>query len=377
MLLGLPLIALAVLGLFGPGRHRFMIGTGVVGLAGLALALVAPGLTVMTSVDGPRTPWVGVPLDVFGLACAGIALVGLAGRRPSSAVAKAMFHPASGAVAGAVACAVAGIAVWSGVVATLRPQAQPLPDVVQSQFTGPRSVRALVLTAAPDGSVTYRVQGAEVGQPASDFDLPVPSGGSQAAAAVSDLLGGQGDAAAIALHRLAIGFVVMTGDTVGRQQLTSTLQSGGALIALVTSGNHNVWRVVPQTVADGTRSVASSRILVVSGTGSAQTMQEVRSGAWHAATSVPLPLGATDRQIRVAEPAGWARTAEVSYAGRTLHPRVVDGVVSYALPAEAGRLSIEQRPTLQRTRTAQAALWLLVLFVALPFGNRASRRRAW
>ena len=57
MIISMVLVVLAVLGLFAPGRHRFMIGASVLGLAGLALALLAPRLTVMQTADGARTLW--------------------------------------------------------------------------------------------------------------------------------------------------------------------------------------------------------------------------------------------------------------------------------------------------------------------------------
>lgn len=374
VLLGLPLVVLAVLGLFAPGRHRFMIGASVLGLAGLALALLAPRLTVMQTADGARTLWAGVPLQVFALACAGIALTGLAAPHPRTRTARALLHPACAAVAAVLTLGVIGWAGWAGEVTALRPVAQPLPELVSKQFAGPRSVRALVLTVDRDGDLTYRVQGREAGLPVTDLALPAPSGGSVTATAVNDLLRGQGEAAAGALHRLAIGYVVLSGPGADRSEVVGALQGGGSLLRMNASATNHVWRVAPQAVADRSRTVASSRLVLHEGD---QPLRELTSNDWHAAASVVIPAGAADRRVVVAEPAGWARTAKVAFAGQILPPSVDDGVVSYRIPSGAGRLTIEQRPTYERTRQAQLALGVLVCFVALPFGNRASRKRAW
>ncbi|MBC9958086.1 glycosyltransferase [Yimella sp. cx-51] len=374
VLLGIPLLALAAYGLLRGRRHKLVLAAAFLGLAGLALALAAPDLVVMNGATGPRTPWRGLPLAVFALACAAIALSALPPRLLSTRADRATVHPALGALAGCSALAVAALAGWNGVVDTLRPVSQPLPSMVQSQFTGIRSVRALVLTADADGTVSYRVQGREVSKPVTDFDLPAPSGGNLTAVAVGDLLRGQGEAAADALHRLAVGFVVVTGDSSGRRQLTTTLQNAGSLVAMSAPGARDVWRVAPQNVADGSRSIASSRIvLAVDG----QPQSEVRTQAWHSETSVKLPAGAAGRQIWISEGVGWHQHADVRFAGQRLRPVPANGVITYALPASAGTLTIENTNARPRTRAVQLALWALVIFVALPFGNRASRRRAW
>ncbi len=373
VLLGLPLLVLALLGLLAPGRHRFMLAAALLGLAGLALALIAPGITVMQAADGPRTLWTGVPLQMFALACAGIALAGLAPANPRSRPARALLHPVTAVLAGAVAVAVAGLAAWNASLA-LHPVARPLPDLVAKQFSGPRSVRALVLDVRSGGDIGYRVTGREVGLPVTDLALPAPSGGAATASAVGDLLRGQGDAAAATLHRLAIGYVVLTGPGADRAEIVGTLQSGGSLLRMNTPATKHVWRVAPQASNDASRTIASSRLVLADGT---DPVRELPSNDWHAAASVPLPASGQDRRVVVAEPSGWARTARVRYAGHTVPVTVDRGVVSYRLPPAAGQLVIDQQPTDERTRLAQLALWLIAAFIALPFGNRASRRRAW
>ncbi|WP_239701335.1 glycosyltransferase [Yimella sp. NH-Cas1] len=374
VLLGLPLLVLAVLGLCSPGRHRFMLAASALALTALTGALLSPSLVVMSTPDGPRTAWAGVPLQVFALCCAGIALAGLAPPYPRSKPARAVLHPAMGVLAGVLAAVVVGFAAWAGQVTALRPVDRPLPELVQKQFTGPRSIRSLVLTVGRDGTVAYRLQGREVGRPVADLTLPAPSGAADAGRAVDALVRGQGEAAAAGLHRLAVGYVVLTGPGAAGSDVSSSLQSGGSLLRMHSVRDAQVWRVAPMTTPAGDRSVASSRlVLLTAGT----PTQELRTDDWHAATSLRLPAARVARTIVVAEPGGWSSRAEVTYDGKPLRAEVVGPTVQYELPTAAGQLEIAPRPAFERTRWAQAGLWLLVVFIALPFGNRASRRRAW
>jgi hypothetical protein len=94
----------------------------------------------------------------------------------------------------------------------------------------------------------------------------------------------------------------------------------------------------------------------------------------HASTAVRLPAGGAGRLLVIAEPLGWVRHAEVRYAGRQLHALPGRSQPTYAVPAGAGRLDIEVLPTRPWWRWSQGALLALVVFLALPFGRRRSRR---
>ena len=75
----------------------------------------------------------------------------------------------------------------------------------------------------------------------------------------------------------------------------------------------------------------------------------------------------------LAEPREWVRHARVTVDGRVLAPRG-EGAV-YALPAGPATISVEVLPTNAAWRYAQGILLLVVAFLAIPFGNRSSRRR--
>ena len=375
VLLGLPLVVLAVLGLMTAGRHRFMLAAALIGLVGLAGALVSDQVEVAHSADLVRTPWSGAPLDLFALCCAGIALAGLAVPHPRTRGARAALHPAVGVLAAALTAVVAAFAGWSAAVTALRPVSEPVPEIVRSQYTGPRSVRALVLTVGRDGGVGYRVEGREAGRPVSDLRMPPPSGGALTVTVVRELLRGQDETAAGMLHRLAIGYVVVLGGPDGqRQELLSTLQGGGSLLKMNSAAGADVWRVAPKLLPGHDQSVASSRLVLSEADG---RVRELPSTGWHGSTSVQLAPADGPRTLVVAEPAGWARAAQVRFDGRPLTAQEQDGLVRYSLPPSKGRLSIQLEPVYERTRLAQGSAWLLVLFVAMPFGNRASRRKSW
>ena len=221
VLLGLPLLALAVVGMLLPARTRAVLGITVVGLVGLAGALLAHRLRVMTIDGDPRTPWAGLPLDVFVLACCA-PLGGLGGVRRVRSISGWVLNPLTGTLAALAALSVAGLGVWNAQVVTLRPSQSVLPGVLDNQLTGPRSVRVLVLDTAADGSVSYRLVGREAGLPVSDFDPAAAMSGAPTGAVVSRLITGQGGfGLADDLHSLAVGYVVVRGASTGRNRWRS------------------------------------------------------------------------------------------------------------------------------------------------------------
>ncbi|GAB3578544.1 glycosyltransferase [Calidifontibacter terrae] len=374
VLLGLPLLALAVLGMLLPARTRSVIGIAVVALLGLTGALLAPHLHVMTVDAAPRSPWAGLPLDVFALGCAALALEGLGavrrGRRAGW-----VLNPLTAALATLAALTVAGLGAWNSQVTTLHPSHAVLPTVLDSQLTGPRSVRVLVLATTADGSVSYRLVGRETGLPVTDFDPATAVSGAPTGAVVSRLVTGQGGSdLADDLRSLAIGYVVVRGAPVGQQQVAQSMQTGGGLVRMNSVSTESMWRVSPSP-SPSAGSVAASRLLLADGAG--RPLSEVTSTDWHAITDTRIPAGAAGRQLVVSELPGWRSANRVSVDGRTVRSVTTGGLVGYPVPPGSAHLRIEALPTYETTRWAQLALLAFVGFGALPFGNRASRRRAW
>jgi hypothetical protein len=96
----------------------------------------------------------------------------------------------------------------------------------------------------------------------------------------------------------------------------------------------------------------------------------------HAAVDTTLPAASAPRRLVLAEPAEWADHAVVTYAGAELSPVAGAAQPTYDLPAQAGALRVDLAAAQPWWRIGQAALLAFVVFMALPFGNRRSRRRA-
>ena len=136
----------------------------------------------------------------------------------------------------------------------------------------------------------------------------------------------------------------------------------------------SMWRVAPLS-APGGSSVTASRVRLANAAG--EPLSEVTSDGWHAMADTRLGAGPAGRRVVVAELPAWQRAFRVSVDGRTVAPRTTGDTTGYPVPAGSVHLRIEPLPTYERTRWVQLALLAIVCFGALPFGNRASRRRAW
>lgn len=371
-----PVVALGVAGLVRNGFGKASTGLAVLGLLGLAAALAAGHLRLVEWSNGPRTPWSGLGLDVFAAALIGAALVGLrgvlaerAGRAPTIE-----RRLAGGATTGAclVFAAIAGLAAWQAAPTTsLRPAPAAPSSVVTEQLTGPNAVRYLRLTIAPSGAITYRLVGREAGPPVTGLFQPVPGGGAPTAAATRTLL--QADHAAEAagsLRSLGVGFVVVDGPG-DRAALTATLRQVAGLTQISGAERAAVWRVDPATTQNGTSVVASSRIwLELDGA----PIDQLSSTAAHARSDTHLPAGPQGRVLVISEGTGWREHGRVTVNGHQVRAVVRDGLLTYPMPSAGGHLVID--PGLQHADVvlAQAALAALLLFLAVPFGNRRSRR---
>jgi hypothetical protein len=125
---------------------------------------------------------------------------------------------------------------------------------------------------------------------------------------------------------------------------------------------------------DGTPATAPSRARLVDADG--RLLQVVPTSGPHAAVDTTLPAGAGARSLVLAEPTEWSRQALVTFDGRRLEPVAGTAQPTYAVPPTAGVLRIDLAAAQPWWRLGQAVLLGLVVFLAVPFGNRRSRRRA-
>lgn len=374
----IPVLLVGVLGLVRSGFGKASTGLAFVGLLGLAAGLAAGHLHLVQWSDGPRTPWAGLGLDVFAAALLGAGLLGLRGllaERPARAP-RLPHRLAVGATAGAcvVFAGVAGLVAWQAQpTPSLRPTPAGPPSVVSGQLTGPNAVRLLRLTVADSGTITYRLTGRETGPPATGLHPPVPSGGDRTAEAAAALLQpDRAGTAAAELRALGVGFVIVDG-TGSRAAVTDDLQSVADLTQISRAARAAVWRVNPATSDNGSDVVASSRVwLEYHG----QPVDAVPSTVAHARSHTRIAAGPAGRSLVIAEGLGWRQHGTVTVDGHRVQPVVADGRLTYPMPADGGRLIIDPGVQHPRVVLGQAALAALLIFLAIPFGNRRSRRTA-
>ena len=222
--------------------------------------------------------------------------------------------------------------------------------------------------------LTYRLLGREVGDvarstPAVDGEhLPDSD-------AVSAAVGGlfeQGAAPgelhpARDLSDLAVGFVGLRADPTDPR--IRTLDATAGLSRLGEHDGYLFWRVLAGGGDAGDSAVAPSRARIASA--KAQQAVPVDGDHGRLRTTVTVP---PDSSLVLAEPAGWTHHARVTVDGRHL---AADGdSAAYPVPAGHHTLEVTVRPEHPAWLIGQGLALLLVVFLALPFGNRASRRRS-
>lgn len=372
---GVPVLALAAVGLLVPARDRLRAQLGLAAVLVLALAAaLASQRLVVTSVGGAdRVPWAGIPLDVMAAAALGLGLLGLTGlgstrRRTAEIAARVVLVPA--------AAAALAVGAALGPIESLRPAVASTPAVVAHQQHGPRSVRLLSLRVEQDGRVTHHLSGREAGLPARDLDLmsdgPAGVGGAQEITRATRALldPGTTDDVRALLESAAVGYVRVQGASGAGSavaDLARTVSAAPGLSPMAGDAGSRLWRIEPEPAT-----VPTSRLTVLDDQGRRTGVLPVTGPT--ARTHVDVPAGAAGRVLQVAQTPGWAHRAVVEFDGRPL-PRVQGTGIRYALPARAGELVVHPQPAYPRIRVGQAILAGVCVFLAVPFGNARSRRR--
>jgi hypothetical protein len=316
-----------------------------------------------------------VGLELYVVAVLGIVLVGWHGLahvlgerrfgwRRFAAAAVALVVVGAVAVGGA-------LTAWAGSTA-LQVGADTLPAVAVEQASGPDANRLVVLTPSED-RLDYALIGNEPGQLMRDVDRPTnvtdpglaPLLGTIAGGGV--VPGGAGDA----LADLGVGFVAVK--ATGDDPLARRLDASPGLTRLGSTGDQILWRVVarPSAVAADVP-VPPARVRMDNADG--LPLQAVPVDGPHGAVSRDLSVGAAQRSVVFAEAPEWASHAIVTFNGQTLTPTSTTGPPTYQLPSSAGRLEADLPPAHTRWFLAQLALLAAVVFLAIPFGSRRSRR---
>ncbi|KRE57140.1 glycosyltransferase [Phycicoccus sp. Soil748] len=381
VLLSAPVVLAGVLGLLRAGRRGWTATVlSFTGLLGLAYALLAPRLVLATVPAGSPdagasvTAWSGTGLALLALSLLAAALLGADGLAVSRARGGWVALTRWPVAAALIVAVVAGIGwtSWKTLGDTLGTWTDPRPAVAVDQAESGVGNRMLLLQ--PEGTgLSFDLLGREPSDlarslPPTAADRPDETA---LATAVGQLFQ-QGAAPgeldpAKALSDLAVGFVgLRTDDTDPRIRALDATAGLGRL------GQHDgvtFWRVLPGGSRADDGSLAPSRIRLVTAR-SAQALS-VDGDHGRLVTRAVVPQGAS---LVLAEPAGWVRHARVEVDGHVVAP--ADEGVAYPVPAGAHTLTVEVLPSDATWRWAQGLALLLVVFLAIPFGNRASRRRS-
>ena len=281
-------------------------------------------------------------------------------------------------MAGAVAAVLAlGVAVAAGMTAWLGAGAltlgsDALPAVAVEQANGPDANRLVVLTPAAD-----RLDFALIGNEPGDLMRDVSRADDVTDPGLGPLLGtiASGgvvpDGAGDALADLGVGFVSVRSPA--DNPLVRRLDAAAGLTRLGSGADQTLWRVVarPSAVAADVP-VPPSRVRLDDADG--RPLQVVPVDGPHGAVSQDMSVSGSGRQVVFAEAPEWASHAVVTFNGQALTPASATGSPTYALPPAAGRLEADLPPSNQRWFLAQLALLAAVVFLAIPFGSRRSRR---
>ena len=355
----------------------------VVGLAG---ALVAERVVLGSAETGVGT---SAPAHLW----AGLGVAAVARRACSSACSRAadpcsraLRRPgAAGPSAAAVIAAVAVVPVAGRAprCGACRASAAPcsvgqatLPAVALEQGGGPLGNRLLLLRPSDD-VVDFVLAGQEPGELLRDLDRAPDADDAPLVDAVANIVGGRGADSldSKALARLGIGFVQVraTADSA----LARRLDSSEGLSRLGTSERGILWKVQPLPAADGAAAAtAPSRARLVDADGALLQVGP------HARVRTP-------RSTRRSRPAPRPRFVVLAEADRVVAARAGDlrrrgarspwrAPSSRRMPSRLPRAT-SRSTSPRRSRggaSARRSSSAFVVFMAVPFGNRRSRRRS-
>lgn len=352
------------------------------GLVGLALAVFARRIVLGGAVaaDGTVTSatlWPGIGAQLLWLAVLSIALTGSVG------LTEVVGTDGWGwrRIASGLGLVAIAATVVVGVAAALRPgigglevaTATAVPAVAVEQGRGTDGNRMVILTPTAE-RLDLEVVGAE---PTSVVRGLAPTSWAAdpgVAEVVHALASGQPSGVAgagPALADLGIGFVSLR--AAGTDPIVRTLDATAGLTRLGSTDGQILWRVLtrPSATAAG-EAVNPSRARLTTADG--KPIAVVPMSGPHGQLVASLPAGLDGRRLVVAESPDWAEWAEVTVDGRTVEQVAGSSPPAYLLPATAGTLTVSLPPRHGRWYQIHLVLLGIATFLAVPFGNRRSRR---
>ncbi len=396
-----PVALVALVGLARGGRVRSLpTGAALLGLLGLVTTIASPRIHLALSPDlsastpgsmSTVTPWPGlgmflVVLSLLALAlrALGTAPVGAAERSDDAPTLSAAGGPgpatAAHEPASPVTARLRGVGVLLLAAAAVAGAVVAGHDTLGHQLTGWRDTRPAVavehaqgdiagrtLRLIPgDGGMAYRIEAREVLDVARALP-PDRAEDAGLAPTIATLVDGSAPSAPT-LSAAAIGVVGLP--VSAEATIRRALDSTEGLTRLVAKDGWDYWRIAAPGTGEH-RPVAPPRLTLQTG----EDTTVVTTTGQHAATETTLASAAASSLV-VAEPSAWAQAARVQLDDADLANEGGSGRPTYAIPAGEHRLTISLDDSLGSWRRIQLLAAGFVVFLAIPFGSRASRRRA-
>lgn len=353
--LALPLLVIGLSALMRRSTGRPVAVLWTVGLAGLAVAVLAPVLDVRMVPDGELHGWPGTGVSLLALGVLAAALVrldGAAGRlRARSLGSLHWLAVGSGAVS--VIAPLIVLASWSiggwtadGDHWVHRGSPDVLPAVAKAEAEGPAATRTLALKPTPEGVrwSLYRTGGPRIGQ---DSAATLSSGRSDLTSrsrsaddqpvleAIGGLLSDSGLDQTGRLADLDIGSILLLAPA--PDSVTVALDTAPGLVRVATPDGGVLWRV--ELDASGGGPSRAARVRVLSSNGSRSTVLQTlpSTGIEVHANLAPGPAGRVLVLAERVDP-GW----EASLGGvRLMSVTHAGWAQAFALPTTGGNLKVE------------------------------------
>ncbi|HKU30777.1 MAG TPA: glycosyltransferase family 2 protein [Arthrobacter sp.] len=376
VLVGGPVLLLAVAGLFIPGRRsniaRLLWAAALVFLAWAWLAG-----HVASSANGNQliSTFTGPAVSAAGFAILGAALIGAdnlfqVGAKPGNG--RLAGHAAQRTISAVatlllVAGPLASMGVWAtqnvvgnsgassagalGSARLVQPAAQnTLPATAVDHGLGPEQTRTLVITEDDDGGYasslmrgsgttldslsTIASANSIVGAPGQEKLVADDDATASIRKAVATIVAGIGVDPRPGLEKLGAGFVVLKADDTTAPLTASRIDSVPGLVAVGKTDSGWLWRVTPLNPAANADAETAHRASVVDAKGSVVALLP-SDGTSVEAT---IPAGDDGRQLVLAEraDAGWSAWLD----GRQLTPTTSGWAQAFTLPTAGGKVEV-------------------------------------
>ena len=411
LLIGLPVLLLAVAALFLPVRPpRIARALWAAALLLLAGGWLSSQVATGASTDVLVTPFAGPAVSAAAFALLGASLIGAASlldaadRAAAATTGRRILTRGTAITAMVLLLAgpVAGLTVWAA--QNVQPQATPaagatgtdslgatrlvqpaesrtLPATAIDRGEGPEQSRTLIISTGENGTFgatlmrgagttldslsTIAAARPIMGEPGResvrDDDAVVAS----LRNVVATIVAGQGVDPRAELEQLGVGFVVLRSADTAAQLTASRMDAVPGLVAVGTTDVGWLWRISPLNQPVIAAADVAHSVRIVDGAGATVGLVPSRAGSADAA----VPAGPEGRLVVLAERAdpGWSAWLD----GRRLTASTSGWAQAFTLPAQGGQFSLRyEAPWAVWTGITQAVIIGLTILLAIPMPAR-------